>query len=175
MKWGKKKLTNDPNLQYPNFKRPFILTTDASNVSIGAILSQGIISQDLPIAFASLHLISQNTISNHIYLDKNLKLSPTIKLLNRYFHCLTYRTSRLVKWRLKLKEYDYEIIYKKGKQNTDADALSRIEINMLGQKQSEFEPIPVASPTADEIDMILLESNSDSPNQIADLNRILNL
>lgn len=37
--------------------------------------------------------------------------------------------SRLTRWRLKLSEYDFTIIYKQGKANTNADALSRIEIN----------------------------------------------
>lgn len=37
--------------------------------------------------------------------------------------------SRVTKWRLRLEEFDYEIKYKKGKENTVADALSRIEIN----------------------------------------------
>lgn len=36
----KKLLTNDPILKYPDFKRDFLLTTDASNVAIGAVLSQ---------------------------------------------------------------------------------------------------------------------------------------
>jgi hypothetical protein len=34
--------------------------------------------------------------------------------------------SRLLKWRIKLEEYDYEIVYKKGLLNPNADALSRI-------------------------------------------------
>lgn len=33
--------------------------------------------------------------------------------------------SRLMRWRISLEEYDYEISYKKGKLNTNADALSR--------------------------------------------------
>lgn len=37
--------------------------------------------------------------------------------------------SKLIRWRLKLEEFDYEIIYKKGKLNTNADALSRIRID----------------------------------------------
>jgi len=37
--------------------------------------------------------------------------------------------SKLIRWRLKLQEYDYEIVYKKGKLNSNADALSRAIIN----------------------------------------------
>lgn len=36
--------------------------------------------------------------------------------------------SRLTRWRLKLSEFDFTVIYKKGKINTNADALSRVEI-----------------------------------------------
>lgn len=33
-------LTNDQILKYPEFDKPLILTTDASNFAIGAVLSQ---------------------------------------------------------------------------------------------------------------------------------------
>lgn len=46
-------LMNEPILQYPDFNKQFILTTDASNFAIGAILSQGDVPNDLPIAYAS--------------------------------------------------------------------------------------------------------------------------
>ena len=46
-------LTTEPLLQYPDFSKPFFLTTDASNEALGAILSQGPIGQDLPMAYAS--------------------------------------------------------------------------------------------------------------------------
>ena len=49
----KQKLTSPPILQYPDFSREFILTTDASNDGAGAVLSQGPIGKDLPIAYAS--------------------------------------------------------------------------------------------------------------------------
>lgn len=49
----KKKLINAPILRYPDFEQPFILTTDASNYVLGAVLSQGKIGEDLPISYAS--------------------------------------------------------------------------------------------------------------------------
>ena len=35
--------------------------------------------------------------------------------------------SRLLKWRIQLEEYDYDIVYKPGVKNSNADALSRID------------------------------------------------
>jgi hypothetical protein len=35
-------------------------------------------------------------------------------------------SSRLLRWRLKLEEFDYQIVYKPGVTNANADALSRI-------------------------------------------------
>ena len=49
----KGKLISLPILQYPDFEKPFILTTDASDFALGAILSQGEIGDDRPISFAS--------------------------------------------------------------------------------------------------------------------------
>jgi len=40
-------------------------------------------------------------------------------------------SSRLLRWRLKLEEYDYDIVYKPGVRNTNADALSRITMTSI--------------------------------------------
>jgi hypothetical protein len=37
-------------------------------------------------------------------------------------------SSRFLKWRLKLEEYKCEVVYKKGSNNTNADALSKIHV-----------------------------------------------
>lgn len=46
-------LTKEPLLHYPDFCKPFSITCDASNYTIGCVLSQGEIGKDLPIAYAS--------------------------------------------------------------------------------------------------------------------------
>ncbi|KAL6419715.1 hypothetical protein ACFW04_013679 [Cataglyphis niger] len=46
-------LCTEPILQYPDFTKPFVVTTDASGHAIGGILSQGPIGKDLPISYTS--------------------------------------------------------------------------------------------------------------------------
>jgi hypothetical protein len=43
--------------------------------------------------------------------------------------------SRLIRWRIQLEEYDYEIVNKKGALNTNADALSRISMLAMGKSE----------------------------------------
>lgn len=49
----KQVLSSSDILIYPDFNKPFILTTDASNFAIGSVLSQGELGKDKPIHFAS--------------------------------------------------------------------------------------------------------------------------
>jgi hypothetical protein len=44
-------------------------------------------------------------------------------------------SSRLLRWRLLLEEYEFEIKYKPGKQNTNADSLSRYPVCTLEQTE----------------------------------------
>jgi transposase InsO family protein len=137
-------LTIQPLLQYPDFSKPFILTTDASNDALGAILIQGDIRRDLPVAYASRTLNAAER--NYSTVEKELlaiiwgckHFRPY--LLGRKFTVVTdYRplvwifnvkdpSSRLLRWRLKLEEYEYNILYKRGSSNINADALSRIDV-----------------------------------------------
>ncbi|KAL6424939.1 hypothetical protein ACFW04_010072 [Cataglyphis niger] len=134
-------LCSEPVLQYPDFTKPFVLTTDASGYAIGGVLSQGQIGKDLPIAYTSrvLNTAEQNysTIekeclaiiycTNHFrpYLyGKKFTIITDHKPLV-WLHSIKDPSSRLWKWRTKLAEYEYEIQYKKGSLNNNADALSR--------------------------------------------------
>jgi len=138
-------LCSEPLLQYPDFTKPFIVTTDASGYAIGGILSQGAIGKDLPIAYTSRLL--NNAESNYSTIEKELlAIVYCVNYFRPYLyghkfllvtdhkplvwlHSVKDPTSRLVRWRLKLAEYEYEVIYKAGKINVNADALSRNPIS----------------------------------------------
>ncbi|GJQ71451.1 hypothetical protein Trydic_g11176 [Trypoxylus dichotomus] len=140
-------LVEDPISQYPDFSKTFNITTDASNFAIGAVLSQGPIGKDLPVAYASRTLNPAEC--NYSIIEKELlAIVWTIKYFGPYvygtkFNIITDHkplqwlfslkepSSKLDRWRLKLEEYDYNIIYKKGKANTNADAFSRVEIHPI--------------------------------------------
>ena len=140
----KKLLTNDPILQYPDFDKPFHLTTDASNVAIGAVLSQPSKNGDLPVAYASRTLNDserrRSTIERELlaivwgvehfrpYLyGRKFKIFSDHRPL-QWLSSIKEPSSKLFKWKTKLSAYDFEIEYKKGALNTNADALSRIEL-----------------------------------------------
>jgi len=57
-------------LQYPDFIKPFDLTCDARNFSIGCVLSQAPIGKGLPIAFASRMLNKEEM--NYHTIEKEL-------------------------------------------------------------------------------------------------------
>lgn len=135
-------LTNKPLHQYADFARPFNITTDASNVAIGAILSQGEIGTDLPISYASRTINKAET--NYNTTEKELlAIIWAVKQFRQYvygrkFNIITDHKplswlfgvkdpgAKLTRWRLQLEEYDYNVIYKPGTLNTNSDALSRI-------------------------------------------------
>lgn len=135
-------LMRDPVLIHPDFSKEFILTTDASDFAIGAVLSQGTIGKDRPIAYASRTL--NRTEENYSTTEKEfLAMYWAVKHFEHYLwgrkfklvtdhQPLTYSLSntnkRIFRGKLELEGYDYELIYKPGKNNVVADALSRIKV-----------------------------------------------
>jgi hypothetical protein len=141
------KLTNTPVLRYPDFTKPFILTTDASGYAIGAILSQGKLGQDQPIAYAS-RTLNQAELKYATVEKELLAIVWACKhfrpyLLGRKFMIITDHkgltwifkikdtSSRLMRWKLLLEEYEYEVQYRAGERNCNADSLSRYPIQCL--------------------------------------------
>jgi len=143
----KKRLVNPPILQYPDFNKQFIITVDAAKFGTGAILSQVTDDKDLPVAFASKAFTKGEL--NKSVIEKEL---TAIHWAIKYFKPYVYGTkflvrsdhkplqylfskkdpsSKLARMRLDLLEYDFIVEYIPGKLNVGADALSRIDFNLL--------------------------------------------
>uniref|UniRef100_A0A1B6LP54 RNA-directed DNA polymerase n=1 Tax=Graphocephala atropunctata TaxID=36148 RepID=A0A1B6LP54_9HEMI len=137
----KEKLMSEPILVYPDFSKPFLLSTDASSVGLGAILANVIDGQEHPICYASRQLNS----SERNYSATELEMLAVIWAV-KYFRCyltgvhftlvtdhsairwllsLKDSTSRLTRWALKLQQYNYTVVHKPGKNHLNADSLSR--------------------------------------------------
>ena len=144
----KEQLITEPVLIFPDFSKPFIVTTDASGYAIGGILSQGPINQDRPVAYASRTLngaevrydtyekealaIVYSAIGHfrpYLYGRKFTLVTDHKPLL--WFRSCKDGNATVLRWRLKLAEYDYDVVYKAGKTNVNADALSRNPVDAM--------------------------------------------
>ena len=163
-------LTQSDILQYPDFERPFILTTDASNFALGAVLSQGQVGSDKPVAYASRTLTKSE--ENYSAIEKELL---AIVWATKYFrpylfgrkfllytdhqpltYALNLKTpnSKLVKWRLQLSEFDFDIKHRPGRQNVVADALSRIQADLNVNEEISSDAATVHSADTDDSEFI---------------------
>lgn len=154
----KQSLVTPPVLQYPNLSETnmFTVQTDASGYAIGAILSNG---DGRPVAYTSRGLNKAET--NYPTIEKKLlAIVWAIKyfrpyLYGRKFKILTDHkpliylfnlrdpSSRLLKFRLALEEYDFTVEYVKGTDNAAADALSRIRMTSEELKEMHTSVINV--------------------------------
>jgi hypothetical protein len=124
-------------LASPNFNKTFVVESDASGTSIGAVLTQ----YGRPLAFTSQALSGHN-LGKFTYEKEMMVILHAVHtwrpyLLGHHFHIKTDHHSLKYfleqqlssleqnKWLTKLLGYDYEIIYKKGKNNIVDDTLSR--------------------------------------------------
>lgn len=181
-------LTSNDILTYPDFSKPFCLTTDASDYAIGAVLSQGNPGNDRPIHFASRTL--NKTEESYSATEKELlAIVWALKAFRGYLYGqkvkiftdhqpLTYNLSpktsnrKLMNWRNFIEEHDYEITYKPGKSNVVADALSRVQINSLTPTQHSAEDddsnyiISTEAPLNGFRSQIIIETTTTNPETI---------
>jgi hypothetical protein len=134
-------LTTAPLLQSPDYAKPFVVTTDASNVALGAVLSQ----INKPVAFLS-KTFSGAELNWTIY-DK--ELFAVIYALHKWEHYLHTKipitiitdnnavtaiqkqptlAPKQARWIQYLEEFNYEIVHRPGTENKVADAISRRDI-----------------------------------------------
>ncbi|GFX56117.1 hypothetical protein TNCV_3062031 [Trichonephila clavipes] len=137
----KEALTSSPILIYPQPDKPFILDTDASNESVGAVLSQEIDGQERVVAYWSKCLSKPE----RNYCVTRKELLAIVKAIEHFHHYLygqkfllrkdhasltwlmNFRNTegQVARWIQRLNEYYFDIRHRKGSSHGNADALSR--------------------------------------------------
>ena len=153
-------LSSPPILVYPDFTKPFILDTDASNEGIGAVLSQlDAQGKERVVAYGSRVLSKAER--NYCATRKELLAVVTFiiyfrpYLLGHRFQLRTDHSSlqwlyrmkepegQVARWLEKLQQFEFQIVHRKGLRHTNADALSRLPCTQCGliEEQDEEEDV----------------------------------
>ena len=158
----KQSLTEAPVLAIADPKLPYVLHVDASREGLGGVLYQDQGEGLRPVAFVSRSLSpSEKMYPTHKLEFLALKWAVTTKLHDYLYgvkfevhtdnNPLTYvlTTAKLDaaghRWLAELSTYDFSLKYRPGKQNIDADALSRrphVNNNVSGEERI-FMPAPI--------------------------------
>ncbi|CAM4572737.1 unnamed protein product [Lepidochelys olivacea] len=135
-------LMSDPILRAPDFDKPFLVTTDASERGVGAVLMQKGPDQEFhPVVFLSKKLSERE--SHWSVTEKECyaivyaleKLRPyvwgrrfhlqTDHAALKWLHTVKETNKKLLRWSLALQDFDFDIQHISGASNKVADALSR--------------------------------------------------
>lgn len=139
-----KSVLTSPNvLANPNFNIPFIIESDASDVAVGAVLMQVQEGVKRPIAFFSKKLSA----GQKKYAPTEKECLGVILAIEKFRHYVEGSqftvitdaqsliwlrkisaeggSAKLIRWALKLQQYNFDLLYRKGTLNVTADALSR--------------------------------------------------
>ena len=143
------------------------MSRDASSTGIGSVLSQGSIGHDLPVAYASRALTKPER--NYSVIERELiAIVWGCKQFRQYiwgrkFTIVTDHkpltwvikmndpNSHIMLLKLKLQEFEYTIVYKRGKENGNSDGLTRMfsgtepegaDINALTREAEEDSRAP---------------------------------
>lgn len=149
-------LTSTPVLKVPDFTKGFVVQCDASNKGTGGVLIQEIDGMETPIAYTSKKLTereckysaSERELLSVLHAVEQFR--PYIegshfKVISdhsalQWLHRNKDPHGRLARWAMRLQQFDYEIVHRKGKYNTVPDALSRAvgdEIVLLDVKAED--------------------------------------
>lgn len=135
-------LTASPVLHAPDYNCPFILQTDASDIGVGAVLSQVQEGEEHPIVYISRKLSPAEsryaTVEKEALAIKWAVLELRYYLTGRSFTLVTDHAplqwmarakdsnARVTRWFLALQDYHFTVQHRKGSAHGNADGLSRM-------------------------------------------------
>ena len=135
-------LCSAPILAYPQLDKPFILQTDASNVGLGAVLTQlDNFGRERVVSYASRTLTGRE--QNYATMEKEALAVVfgtryvRVYLLGNKFELVTDNSAlkwlhslapkgRIARWIMDLQEFTFTVRHRPGHSNQNADALSRL-------------------------------------------------
>lgn len=142
-------LVTAPVLTMPDYTQPFLLQTDASDVGIGAVLTQEIEGEERVVAYLSMKLTPAQQ-KYHVTERECLAVLMAIERFRPYIEGVHFTvmtdhasllwlknlkdpTGRLARWALRLQGHSFTLIHRRGTLNVVPDALSRAicEIEVL--------------------------------------------
>lgn len=149
-------LTSSKVLANPDFMLPFTIESDASDVAVGAVLVQVQDGIRRPIAFFSRKLSA----SQRKYAPTEKECLGVLMAIEKFRHFVEGSkftvitdaqsliwlskisaeggSARLIRWALKLQQYNFNLQYRKGSLNITADALSR-SLNAITIKDIDYD------------------------------------
>lgn len=138
-------LVSAPILTCPNFDHPFILQTDASSYAVGSVLTQRYDDREHVICYLSRTLSRQErkysaterellsvlwSIEKLRCFLEGAKFSVVTDCYSlQWLDNLKNPQGRLGRWALRLQQFDYTVVHRKGKENVVPDALSRLIVD----------------------------------------------
>ena len=153
-------LEKTTKLTLPNFKKTFLLACDASGVALGAVLSQlDDEKNERSIAFAS-RILSKTEQKWGITEREAFAIVWSVNYFRSYLlgnkfdlftdhrpltflQILKNPSPKIAWWLLQLEEYEYNINFKEGKSNANADAMSRLPMYNEGEKVNTVQAIDI--------------------------------
>ncbi|CAB3993509.1 Hypothetical predicted protein [Paramuricea clavata] len=173
-------LVDPPVMVYPDFTKPFIVCTDASEEGLGAVLYQSQNGETRVIAYASRSLTPAER-NYHHHSGKLEFLALKWAVCDHFRDYLYYASEFTVytdnnpltyilssaklnatglRWVGELADFNFTIKYRPGKVNTDADALSRLLPNVDSYMEMCTEEI--AMDTLQAVESSILEQQASN-------------
>ena len=137
----KEALCSEPVLVTPDFTKPLVVQTDASETGVGAVLSQLRNGEEHPITYVSRKLLPRErnyaTVEKECLAIKWALGELKYYLLGRHFTLVTdhaplvwmsrnkENNARVTRWFLSLQPYAFRVVHRSGAAHGNANAMSR--------------------------------------------------